>query len=274
MDPQELPSQIQEDINRNWNRTIEKNPGMYESYVPFLISMSGEEEKTIQAQARPFSVISAYHRNTRFYDREQEVQDHSLMHLSSLVHLVTRDNYLLFGTKSNQANQISGFGGFPNIEKESEDSEGDMYLNIQTSLEKKLSHEIGKELVKTIAHIDAVGMTYTNTLGLRGVDLDYLAELDIPADDAAQLFQESAQFKKSLYKVPFNPLSIQKFITDVYHIPGNDGNERNMSRYALGALYHAVHAHYGKDEAENVRDTITKDMHITFAQEDETGYLK
>ncbi|MEK7845634.1 MAG: hypothetical protein AAB257_01575, partial [Nitrospinota bacterium] len=184
----------------------------------------------------------AFNRNPNFYDRTEELNQYKLLHLSTHCHLKTTDNMLLFGTKKNQSNQISGFGGFPNVEKESIKIEGESYLDIYKTLCNRLTAEIGT-LVSEIESIQAVGITYVDNPCLRGVDLDYLIELNETSDNARKQFKASAQFKRCLFTVEFKPTKIAAFIEGIYQ------QKREMSPYALGCIVAEIGGMYGMKEA-------------------------
>jgi hypothetical protein len=153
---------------------------------------------------RGFKYTHAFNRNPQFHGLTDELSEYRLLSLSTHCQLVTKDNKVLFGTKRNQFNQISNFSGFPNVDEDSTHAEGRRYLDIYRTMKNRLAQEIGG-LVKMYDRIQAVGITYVNTPGLRGLDSDYLVPLSETADNARKHFEESFQFEKELYVVDFEP---------------------------------------------------------------------
>lgn len=257
-----LPEDLDKKVNDNWNKTkkLTDNPTLYLESI--------KEEKgiiTVNTNIRGFKYTQAFNRNPDFYQLTNELNQYKLLSISTHCHLITKDKKILFGTKKNQFNQISGFSGFPNAEEDSVEIKGEKYLDIYKTIKKRLYSEIGY-LVEAVDDIKAVGITYVDTPNLRGTDSDYVVKLAETYDNAKKRFKESLQFERELFIVDFEPKKIIEFIKEI-------SKNKEMSKYALGCSYAVMKGFYGVEEANKILDTI-KELGITIATTNKTDYFK
>lgn len=267
---QPLPESLEKEVNSNWKETQRKNPNAKNNTVLYLIPPKPEQtgqEVQIHTNARGFKYTQAYNRNKDWHQRTDELNAHKLLTLSTHCSILTQDNKLLFGTKRNQSNQISQFSGFPNVEEDCVTTGERRTLDVYGTILNRLRPEIGS-LVDAVDSITALGITYVDTPGLRGTDTDYVAKIDVTADRAQQLFQETAQFQKQLFQADFEPDKIREFVKNITR------QGKTMSRYALGCLYLATNAYFGEKEAEKFKRTITRNIKESISTKNTTGYFK
>lgn len=264
-----LPEYLEKRVDENWDEVTANSPNAKDNPILFLEQPLQEdsEEIIVSTNFRGFKYTHAFNRNKEFHNLTDDLRKYSLLSISTHCHIVSKDNKLLFGTKKNQFNQISGFSGFPNIDEDSIVREGKTFLDIYKTIVNRLRPEIDY-LVDSIDSISAVGIVYVNTPGLRGIDSDYLVRLDETADKAQKRFVENAQFQKELYTVDFEPAKIREFVTEI-HRKGNV-----MSRYALGCAFAVMHSHFGHEEADKLLTTIRQEANTTISTRNETNYFK
>src|SRR3989338_11686181 len=273
--PLPLPSDLQARVNENWVAVTAKSPNAKDNLVLYVTSPVVEENGVIviPTTARTFRYTAAFNRNPTFHDDVAALNQHRLLTISTHCHLVTRDGKLLFGTKVNQFNQISGFAGFPNAAKEAVEIDGTTYLNTYETVRGRLADEL-KNLSPAVQSINAVGIVYVGRKALRGTDVDYLVRLDETATEAQRIFRDSYkdakqadQFSRDLFAVDFNPSAVSEFIEQVHR------EGKAMSPYAMGCAVAVANAYFGMEEAERVCTAVREKAGITIANKNETEYF-
>ncbi len=258
----ELPENIKQDIKRSIEgKPISDNP------VPYLVGIRNEKGLvTLDTNVRGFSVTFAYNRDKEFHKRVEELNKYKLLTSSTHCHLITNDGKIVFGTKKNQFNQVSGFGGFPNINEDSVEANGVKLLDTHKCLENRLRPEIG-EMAEGIVEAHALGVTYVDTAGLRGTDTDFLVKVDETAKNIQTLFRESSQFEKELHIVDFNPHAIANFMVNIHE------NGGAMSKYAIGCEFLVAKHFFGEKDANKYLTRINEDLGIKISTNNQTDYL-
>ncbi len=264
--PSQLPESIAGEVGTVW-KDAKESKGLYDGQILYLVETDDAEEPPyeIDTDVRGFRHTYVFNRDPAFYSRWEDVATHDLLSLSTHCHLRTADNQLLFGRKTNQDDQVTGFSGFPDMSTETATVDDEIYLDTVSTIENRLEPETG-ELADTITDISAVGVTYVDTPGLRGTDSDYLVTLDVDADTAEDLFTPKEQFHDDLYTVDFSPDAITTFIEETGR------GEHSLSDYAKGCLYAEVNAFYDEAAATDVAETI-QDTGTSCSTTDERGYL-
>jgi hypothetical protein len=263
-----LPEELEKKVDENWTEVSQKNPEAKNNPILYLAKQPAEDNGIVMVETntRGFKYTQAYNRNKQYQDKTEELNRYKLLSLSTHCALKTRDNKLLFGTKKNQFNQMSQFSGFPNVEEDCAKRDGILVLDVPKTIENRLKPEIG-DLTRAIGSITALGITYVNTPGLRGTDMDYLAELDATSESAQIAFQESAQFQKQLFSAQFEPEAIRKFVQE------QTAQGKTISRYALGCLYLITDIYFGPREAQKFKETIQKELKESISTTNETNYF-
>lgn len=134
-------------------------------------------------------------------------------------------------------------------------------------MKNRLKPEIGY-LVDEVESINAIGVTYVDTPGLRGLDFNFIAHLDATAEQAQEQFKESWQFAKQLYVLDFSSDQMTEFVRAIH------SQDKVMSRYALGCMYQEIKAYFGEKEAEKLMKTIKEDVGVSMSTKNETEYFK
>ena len=252
VEAKQMPQSLEVEVDAEWQKNVQKNPKAKNAPIIYLEDPlnegcynDGEPFVIAHASVRGFKYTHAFNRTKEFHARTNELSDYRLLSFSTHGHLITRDGKILFGTKKNQFNQISGFGGFPNV---AEDADGS-FLDVYRTVKNRLKPEIG-DLVQAIRNITAVGIVYVDTPALRGTDSDYVVELDETATNVQKKFEESYQFERRLHIVEFEPAKMCDFIKDVHQKGGV------MSNYAMGCLYAETKAFFGAPEAEKILEAV------------------
>jgi len=270
MNPPPLSDLIKNKVKKHWDEQVKENPRMTINPILFLTDpIEIDEEKNnirIKTNVRGFDKTHAYNRNPKFQRYTGELRNNSLLSISTHGHLITNDDKVIFGTKKNQFNQISGFSGFPNVKEDTVTIDGKTYLDVCKTIENRLRPEIG-DIVDHIETIEAVGVTYVNRPGLRGLDSNFAFYLDISADKAKELFSESFQFTKKLYAVDFNPDSLAEFYTQIFR------EGKQMSPYALGCSVAIANANFGDEGSRQIMDAI-ESVGLTVSRGNETTYFR
>lgn len=263
-----LPDDLEAKVKANWADVKKKSPNSQNNPILFLANPPYKLDSgalILPTTVRGFSYTHAFNRNKEFHDMTAELNAYRLLSISTHGHIVTSDGKMVFGTKKNQFNQISGFSGFPNVNEDSANLGSKIYLDIRATVANRLRPEIGG-LVSHITDIDAVGIVYTDTRGLRGLDTDYLFRLDVPAKEVQKKFQESFQFEKQLHVVDYEPEALRNFFRQVH----SEGKQ--MSKYALGCSTAIMKTYFGADEAQAHIETI-RELGITISMKNETSYF-
>jgi hypothetical protein len=263
-----LPEELEKKVDENWQATTAKSPNAKDNKILFLRSpvIVSDGDITVDTNVRGFRYTQAFNRNPEFQELTDALNAYKLLSISTHAHLLTKDGKLLFGTKKNQFNQISGFSGFPNAAEDCIDADGEKRLAIYGTILNRLKGEMG-HLTGAIKDMYALGVVYVNTPGLRGLDTDYFIKLDETAEKAAERFQESFQFDKQLHVVDFHPDKVIGFVKDI-HAQG-----KKMSKYALGCEYLVMKTYFGEKEANRLLDAV-RSLGITMSTDNETGYFK
>ncbi|MBW2973636.1 hypothetical protein KY346_04535 [Candidatus Woesearchaeota archaeon] len=263
----ELPEELERKVDENWRRFCIRNSHVKGGKIIYLREpvASGREPITAVTEERHFKYTQAFNRDEILSNPTEILRKYRLLSISTHCHLVTKDDKILFGTKKNQSNQISGFSGFPDTNEDTVEVDGKKYLKIYQTMLNRLRSEIGY-LVDAIDSINAVGITYVNIPRLRGLDFNYVVRLDEKAENVKQRFQETWQFEKELFVADFEPEKMVEFVKDIH-------KDKMMSRYALGCMYLEIKAFFGEKEAEKLRKTIQEDIGVSMSTENETGYF-
>lgn len=270
-----LPTDLQARVDENWAAVTAKSPTAKDNSVLYVTGAMAEEDGVIvvPTTARNFRYTAAFNRNPIFHDEIDSLNKHKLLTISTHCHVVTRDGKLLFGTKINQFNQISGFAGFPNAAKEIVEIDGTTYLNTSEAVHSRLADEL-RNLSPAVDSIEAVGMVYVGRKALRGTDVNYLVRVDETATEAQRIFRDSYQdyqkgdqFSRDLCVVDFNPLAVGKFIEKIH------GEGKALSPYAMGCTVAVAQAYFGTEGAEQVCTAVREKAGITIATQNETEYF-
>jgi len=266
--PQPIDNKLEEEIEKCWiNSNIKKK--LSNNIIPYLASPVIKRGGSYQilTEARGFRYTQAFNRDQDFYEKWDDLKRYSLLSLSTHCHILTQDGKILFGTKRNQSNQISGFGGFPNIQEDTKIVKKIKCLDLFQTVKNRLSPEIGK-LIEYIDSISSLGITYVNTPALRGTDLDFLVRFRIKSGEFKEKFQQTNQFDRELYAVDFSPEKITNFLREIKF------NGKEISKYALGALYLEIYSYHGKESAKRFLDFLRKEQKIFISSSFNIDYFK
>ncbi len=263
----ELPAELEQKVADSLTNASKNGKNVTNNPILFLKEPVVEDNGTItmNTDVRGFNYTYAFNRDKNLYHLVDELNKNKLLSISTHVHLLTKDNKLLFGTKKNQFNQISGFSGFPNVDEDSDIVNGERVLDVYKTIVNRLRPEIGY-LVDSIDSIIPLGITYVNTLGLRGTDNDFLVKIDEMSYKAKKRFEENSQFKKELHSVDFEPKKVNEFLLWA------NSNGRVMSRYAMGCVYQEVMNQFGKKEGKKTFEIIQQ-TGATIAKNNQTKYF-
>jgi hypothetical protein len=264
----ELPVALEKEVSEKWTLLVqEKEKLIFEDQVLYLKNLEIQDTNTqVEVIKRGFRYAAIFNRNLEFHERIGELNKYSLLTISTHVHFVTSDNKLIFGTKKNQGNQISGFSGFPNADKDSKTIGALTYQDMYRTLKTKLGPE-AKGLMPKIDMTFPTGVIYVGTPGLRGTDADYLARLEIDSENVQTLFKESHQFDKGLYLVDFKPVQLAEFIKNI-HAEG-----KTISRYALGAMVLETGIFHSPREERRLMDVINEFANTSMIHGNQTDYF-
>lgn len=265
---EKIPEELEKKIDENWEKNCIKNPKAKNNPILYLAKPleAGKGRINAVTEERGFKYTQALNRDEILTDPSETLRKYKLLSISTHCHLVTKDNKLLFGTKKNQSNQISGFSGFPNVQEDSIEIVGKKFLKIYETMQNRLRPEIGY-LVDAICSIDATGITYVSTPGLRGLDFNYLVKIDETASNIEKRFKENWQFKKELFTVDFEPDRMIEFAKKIH------SDDKVMSRYALGCMYQETKAFFEEKDADKLLKTIREDIGVSMSTNNETDYF-
>ncbi|MBI4918690.1 hypothetical protein HY837_02080 [archaeon] len=256
-------------VEKEWNKFLDQNPKARNNIIPYHYQYwnNKDNDNLIEPQSvnegrNDVDVALSLHvagfKYQQVFNRTPEnkklipkANQQNILSCSTHVHLLSKDGKLLYGTKKNQFNQLSGFGGFPQVaENYEEDACAQLLeLKIYDAVKEGLSKEIGT-FASNISEMKYVGLVFVgrHSQGLRGTDLDFLVTLDANAQDIITNFEETNQHAKKLIPVEFDPKSMAEFVTWA------NSEDRNMSPYAMGCMYNVAKAFHGDKTAENIQD--------------------
>jgi len=240
--------ELRDEIDQAWGGLVKDKPNMKDGTVLFVqdIAYDAENKKVlINAEKKGFSRLHFFNRREENYPRVDELVRHHMLGISTHTHLLSEDGYLLFGTKKNQFDQISGFGGFPQEEDYSEHSVNPYQPAIR-SVKAELPSVL-QPLLDDPYLLRATGITYVDDPRLRGTDMDFLVGIKANAKDIVEAFEANAQFEKRLHRVEYSPRSVRNFLL-MY-----EGAGKVISPYAIGAEVATMHA-FGQDAANMVAE--------------------
>ncbi len=277
--PQALPVKLEEEIQRVWATALEKSPKTKDNPVTFLSGDVTPEKDgyTVTTNVRGFRHVLSFNRTMSFADRVEDLKEYKLLHLSTQGHVLVKGNdgndKIVYGVKTNQFKQRSGFLGFPDVANESVEVDGVRYLNLDSVVFNR-AKEL-QQFREAISKVEVTGMTYVGRPEvldkqgklLRGVDLNFLLTLEgVTAEEMAKSFAESEQFANGLHVTNADPYSQRDFIRSVYQA----GHE--MSPYAMGCAVSRTNALFGREGAQLILDTI-KEMGYKICIGNETNYF-
>jgi len=240
---------------------IRRKVDLKDNPVPFLYCVETNSKKEFVVKRRPYSYSHAFNRCAENFDLEL-IKMYHLLYLSTHFHFETGDGYLVYVTKKNQMNQISGFGGFPNLNKHVLKRSEKSFVNIIGTIKDRVEHEIG-DVFDAIKKVYAIGVTYVGKPGLSGVDLNFILHSSICSIDFKRIFRESEQFNREIFFV--KPCDLSAFVIDVFK------NGREISPFALGCMY--LLQYYFGFSPEDFLKKIEDGVGISIGIGDEIGYL-
>ncbi|PIN80892.1 hypothetical protein COV11_03020 [Candidatus Woesearchaeota archaeon CG10_big_fil_rev_8_21_14_0_10_30_7] len=257
-------------VEKEWNKFLDKNPKARDNLIPYQfqywnnIGRDKLEHESLNESRRDASIELNLHvagfKYQQVFNRTPEnkrwvpeANKQNILSCSTHTHLLSKDGKLLYGTKKNQFNQLSGFGGFPQIAENYRVNlqEYALELKIHNAVKQTLSKEIGVFTDK-ISEMNYLGLVFVgrHSQGLRGTDLDFLVSIDANAQDIINNFEETNQHAKKLIPVEFEPKAMAEFVTWA------NSEDRKMSPYAMGCLYNIAKAFYGDNAAEEISDRV------------------
>jgi len=276
-----FPQNLESTVQRVWEKAKKNKPKLTDNPVSFLTGIQpgdNEGEHIVYVNERGYREAFVFNRDPDFHDMTDFLKHYRLLHLSTHGHIVTKPDtegrktliippVLLYGTKRNQANQVSGFSGFPNLDEDSTVVDGVRYLDMYQTILNRLCPELNLP-EEAVQNVYCVGVVYVGRKGLRGTDLDFVVEVDDSSEDVQKRFRESHQFERELHGVKFDPLSLLTYSQDLSRRDGE------MSPYAMGCATAWVNAFFGRDQAEYFAREIKNinGAEITFGNS--TNYLK
>lgn len=265
-----LPEKLEEKVNMSWEANVLKNPNAKDNPTLFLATPQSNSINngtiSYRTNIRGFKYTHAFNRDKSFNELTGELNEYKLLTNSTHCHILTKDNKIVFGTKKNQFDQITGFSGFPNAKEDTVVINNMRILDVYKTIVHRLKPEVGY-LVDAIDGINALGIVYVNTPGLRGTDSNYLVKVDERSSSIQKRFSESDQFKKEIMVVEFTPDALADFYKSVF------AGGRQMSKYALGCSYNVVKAYFGDKEAEKILTSI-RTVGIKVSTKNETDYFR
>lgn len=222
-------------IDLTWKNKMDL--GMYDNETPLF---SGKLQMNIVDGNLEMDVDKGNFKETFFFNRT--IDGYSYLeklsklgvftptHLSTHYHILTKDSKILFAKKTNQNNEMSGFGGFFNLKEDTIKTKLGTYLDLHSFLLKNMDKEVGRSVREKISKIDLVGATYVSKPGFSGADLNFLIEVNLDSDKIIELFETSDQFsdKKGIVAVDFNPIALSEFVKSTFKSGGK------VSLYAMG----------------------------------------
>lgn len=275
-EPEQIPDEIiDETFEDRWSRLEEE--GKENGEIPYLETRVEQNENAYifyMTSKRGFKLTAVMNRQEDLHDTyTQEVFRNKLLSNSTHCHLRTNDGELVFGRKKDQRDQITGFSGFTRIDKDNIAVDSDLEdnkkeLDIFRLIKKRLEPELGEDIVDNISSMNAVGITFVNTPGLRGTDTDYVVDVDLSTQEVEDRFDPDEQFYDELLTVEFKPESMAKFITE-HH---GDGTE--VSKYAAGCMYAEACAYKDEESAKVIAEAIRTEYDTEFSTENTTDYFK
>lgn len=231
--------------------------------VPYLVGMVDD---VVFVEGKPFTYASAFNRNPELFDKENDVNKHKLLQLGIHAHVVTSDNKLVYGFKKNQGNQITGFGGFPNVATDVTYLGRDCFLHFYKAVMRKLQSELGPELSSSVKRINMLGITHVSQPGLRGCDISVLVESSANMNTFNTHFKESEQFQKPLMYVNMNPDTLP-------YLPIAFKDYGEISPYALATLFLVTGFKFGPDVQKNFTDSVSEASGIEIKTNERPKYL-
>ena len=247
-------------IDETWKENLDKHPNSQNNRVPFMARGYGPKQIQngigLEVVMGNFSDLIFFNRRAENSHYIEEMANEGRLDTSQVsthYHIITNDGHVIFAQKSNQFNQMSGFGGFPNADSHTKKLDnGSKILDIYSFINENANKELGNEIAENIAGIYSIGSTYVSRPGLSGSDLNFIVQVDMSADEFIEKFQTSDQFKngKKIVKVGLNPQELSNYIRETYEA----GDE--FSPYALGCEAIVMRTLFTEEQNKVYFDTL------------------
>ncbi len=249
-------------VEKEWNKFLDKNPKARNNLIPYHIQYGNntkiheglkDVDVELTLHVTGFKYQQVFNRTAENKHLLNLANQKKILSCSTHVHLLSKDGKLLYGTKKNQFNQLSGFGGFPQVAENYKinNEEFMLELKVHDAVKQGLSKEIGT-FTNNISEMNYVGLVFVgrHNQGLRGTDLDFLVTLDANAQDIIANFEETNQHAKKLIPVEFEPKAMAEFVTWA------NSEDRNMSPCAMGCMYNIAKAFHGDKAGEEISERV------------------
>ncbi len=268
-----LPMPLESFVESEWNSFQGANPKAQDNMTTYHEAYEREEgfpedfpqrdTVSINLNTAGFRYQQVFNRTPRNKHLLGEANNHGILTCSTHTHIMSTDDVLLYGTKKNQFDQISGFGGFPQVASShymknygliNEDT-GEFkkwcMLDMHKAVVERLRPEIGafSERIKNISYVGLV-FVGRHSQGLRGTDLDFLVQIDSTADELIEGFEETHQHARKLIPVPNGGAEIAIFIKQA------KCEGKTISPYALGCMYNIAQTYEHNQGSEKVAEAI------------------
>ena len=265
-----MPVCIEALVEAEWNLFQKANPQAQDNMTTYHATydrgegvpedVSQRDTVDIHLRTAGFRYQQVFNRTPKNKKLLSQANAYGVLTCSTHAHIVTSDGFLVYGTKKNQFDQISGFGGFPQVSNahydwplrdDTGEPIGDTKLDMRKAVVERLRSEIGLFADK-IDSVQYVGFVFSGRIaqGLRGTDLDFLVSVDATSDDVVRGFEETHQHKRKLIPVKAEIECVASFIKQM----ASEG--KKISPYALCCMYNVAHALDGKSGAEHVANSI------------------
>lgn len=247
-----VPQELQEHINAY--------PVKHDGEILYLDELKNNNIHLLHGK---YSRTNYFNRTLEGHNKTQELNQYRALSASTHVLLTAGDNNnptILYGTKTNQQNHVSGFGGFPQANTDYNTT--DKHINLHQTIHNRLEPEITPEITKHLTEVRALGITYVNQPQLRGADMNFHAHIDADPKEVQARFKENAQFKKHLYTTPLDANAINKLYEELTQ------RKSTISPYAAGCATQAIHAYQGPKQAKKFAKNIEEHLqkHIRFGK--------
>src|SRR3989338_4286902 len=225
-----IPDNILKVVNLEWEKFRIKNKNIAKNNTTYFFSKFNKNKGIDFVTPNSFKYAHTFVRCEKFQKYSWLADASGLCALSSLCLVITSDNKIILGMKSNMDNKISGFSGYPLKNK------GDIEKN-SINIHKYITRTVCEELNirrDNISKIFRIGQTYSpnitdrnNKLNIKVFNNNYIIKTKENSLEIKRKFKKDFQFKKLLF-IENNVAMLKKFILNNYD---------KMSVHCIAAFY-------------------------------------
>jgi shikimate dehydrogenase len=246
-----IPKNILKLVDKKWYEFKLENPKIAKDNTTYFFNAFNKDKGIDYVFPEKFRYAYAFGRCADFQNYSWLSDSQELCALSSLCLVLTSDNKLIFGLKSNMADKISGFSGYTLKEKQETRKN---FIDLNKYISRTICDELNIDK-EDISKIFRIGQTYSpnindknNKLSIKVFNNDYLVIVNKSSLEIKDNFKDNFQFRKILF-VDNTLEIIKEFVLN---------NCNKMSLHCVAAIYNYLILEYKSKDLEIYKEKLFK----------------